>query len=99
MKQWLKYGLIGGLILAIIGAISAFTINHALEPSRLLLYPFSLNKITFLSPYSICQSLGSTSIYCVWTLVRIYAIILEFILGFLVGAGISFIKKSKEFKK
>ena len=92
MKKWFKWGLIGGVILAVIGLILILTINHALEPSHLLLYPFSLNKITLFSPYSICGTNGTMT--CVWMIVRVYTIILEFILGFLIGTGISFIKKN-----
>ena len=93
MKKGLKWGLIGGLTLGVIGLISALTINHALEPSHLLLRPFALNKISLFSPYSFCESDGTMT--CVWTIVRVYAIILEFIIGFILGSIISlFVRKS-----
>lgn len=91
MKKWLKWGLIGGLILAVIGLITSLTINHALEPSHLVLRPFALNKISLFSPYSICGTGGTMT--CVWTIVRIYAIILEFILGFIIALVISLFTK------
>lgn len=92
MKRWLKWGLIGGLATSVIGLVVAFTINHALEPSHLVLRPFTLHIITIFSPYSLCEKTTT----CVWMVARTYAIILEFILGFIIGSVLSFIKRSQK---
>ncbi|MBU4246555.1 hypothetical protein L6303_02680 [archaeon] len=83
MKDWMKWGLAGGLIFTLLGVITAIPENNNYSNPIYLLLDFS----AYISDCS--SSIGLTSIPCELG----YGIPLNFIFGFILANIISHIKK------
>ena len=89
MKIWLKWGIISGLTVSVVGIVYSLTIKTMIDPFELIKHFSLLNNFNPFPYKLICASNPTRT--CLYSILRMYNFLLEFVFGFFIGVLLNFV--------